>query len=192
MSLFKNKYRIESTRLKGWDYSAQGYYFVTICTRARVCCLGDVIDRDVHLSPIGEMVAEQWMKTQEVRKNVRMDEWIIMPNHLHGIIVIESAMPSVETFGSNVSSGERETFQRNVSTNPSRLKPNTIGSMLGQIKSNATKQIRAAGFSDFDWQERFWDEILWDEHGLNNVREYIRNNPAKWESDRENAPGLWM
>ncbi len=175
MSLFKNKYRIESARLKGWDYSAAGYYFVTICTRWRVCCLGDILDAEAHLSPIGEIVAEEWLKTQEVRKNVRMDEWIVMPNHVHGIIVIEYAIQNKKT-----------------DTNPSRLKPNTIGSMIGQIKSNATKRIRAAGFADFDWQERFWDEIIWDERGLNNVREYIRNNPAKWEQDRDNAPGLWM
>jgi len=138
MTLFKNKYRIESARLKGWDYSAQGYYFVTLCTRERVCCLGAVIDAEAHVSPIGEIVAEEWLKTEEVRKNMRMDEWIIMPNHLHGIVVIEYVInpPTVEV-------------------NPSRLKPNSIGSMMGQIKGNATKRIRAAGFADFDWQERF-------------------------------------
>lgn len=182
MTLFKNKYRIESARLNGWDYSAEGYYFVTVCTRARVCFLGDVIEAEMRLSPIGEIVAEEWLKTQEVRKNVRMDEWIVMPNHVHGIIVIEYALKSPDV----------ETSRWDVSTNPSRLKPNTIGSMIGQIKSNATKRIRAAGFVDFDWQERFWDEIIWDVRGLNNVRDYIRNNPAKWQDDRDNAPGLRM
>ncbi|MBI4672334.1 MAG: transposase [Chloroflexi bacterium] len=184
--MFKDKYRIESARLSGWDYSAAGFYFVTICTRGRVCCLGDVVETEAHLSPIGEIVAAEWMKAEEVRKNVQMDEWIIMPNHLHGIIVIKYAINKGDV------DPRGETFQRNVSTSPSRLKPNTIGSMIGQIKSNATKKIRAAGYPDFDWQERFWDEIIWDERGLNNVRQYIRDNPAKWESDRDNAPGLWM
>ena len=101
MTLFKHKYRIESTRLRGWDYSAAGYYFVTFCTHHREPCLGQIVDDDVLLSRNGEIVAEEWMKTEQIRSNVRMDEWIIMPNHIHGIIVIthpvETGCPSAPT-----------------------------------------------------------------------------------------------
>jgi len=88
MTLFKSKYRIESSRLKGWDYASAGWYFVTFCTRGRQSFLGNVMGDDVRLSPIGEIVAEEWQRTPHVRPNVELDEWIIMPDHVHGIIII--------------------------------------------------------------------------------------------------------
>ena len=117
MTLFKNKYRIESTRLRGWDYSAAGYYFVTFCTYHREPCLGHIVDDDVLLSRSGEIVAEEWNKTEQIRPNVRLDEWIIMPNHVHGIIVITH---HVETGRRPVSTHDEdnhvETGRRPVST----------------------------------------------------------------------------
>ncbi|MBI3740729.1 MAG: transposase [Chloroflexi bacterium] len=175
MTLFKNKYRIESTRLKGWDYSSPGLYFVTVCAQNRECFFGDVVNGEMDLSPIGDIVA---------------DEWIVMPNHIHGIIVITDA--PVQTAPRNTV----ETFRRNVSTtnatNPSRLKPRSIGAIIGQIKSICTKRIQAEGFKGFDWQKRFWDEIIWNERALNAVRTYIINNPANWEKDKDNPIGLRM
>ena len=94
MELFKNKYRIGSKRLKGWDYSGAGRYFVTICTGNRVCYFGDVADGKMKLSPIGEIVNDEWYKTEQVRQNVKLDEFVVMPNHLHGIIVITNAVLS--------------------------------------------------------------------------------------------------
>ena len=78
MTLYKNKYRIESTRLKDWDYSRDGYYFVTICTQDKKCFFGDVIDEKVRLSAIGEIVADEWQKTAQIRQNVSLDTWIII------------------------------------------------------------------------------------------------------------------
>ncbi len=97
MTLYKNKYRIESTRLKGWDYSRDGYYFVTICTQDKKYFFGDIVDEKVRLSAIGEMVADEWQKTAQIRKNVSLDTWIIMPNHVHGIVVINNDESPVET-----------------------------------------------------------------------------------------------
>ena len=198
MTLFKKKYRIESTRLKGWDYSSAGMYFVTICTRNRECLFGDVVNGEMHLSRIGEIVAEEWQNTPQVRPYVELDEWIVMPNHIHGIIVITDA---VETFRRNVSITQTfrrnvsitQTFHRNVSTtNPSRLKPRSIGSIIGQIKSICTKRISGEDFKGFNWQERFWDEIIWNERTLNAIRTYIINNPANWDKDKDNPAGLRM
>jgi putative transposase len=97
MTLYKDKYRAESARLKGWDYSVAGYYFVTICTRDRECWLGEVVDDVMRLSPVGKIVAEEWQKTAQIRKYVTLDEWVIMPNHLHGIVIISDEMPQQET-----------------------------------------------------------------------------------------------
>jgi putative transposase len=169
---FKDKYRVESTRLPGWDYSQPGWYFVTICTRDRHLFFGDVADGTVCLSPIGEIVAEEWQKTPQIRPNVELDEWVVMPNHVHGIIVITAAA-AVETPRRGVSTG-------------------SLGAIVGQIKSVCTKRIWAAGYTDFGWQSRFYDRIIRDEMALARTREYIRNNPLKWERDRNNPANVFM
>ena len=99
MSLFRNKYRIESARLKGYDYAEAGAYFVTVCTKGMQCWFGDVVNGEMQLSAIGNIVADEWMKTERIRANVTLDAWVIMPNHLHGIVVINEPASSVETHG---------------------------------------------------------------------------------------------
>ncbi len=141
----------------------------------------------VHFSPIGEIVAEEWQNTEQIRKDVSLDRWVLMPNHLHGIIVLRHWTPRsapLEMF--NRETAHRETPRRGVSTGGSRLTPNSLGSIIGQFKSICTKRIRAAGFVDFAWQSRFYDHIIRGEKALNGIREYIVNNPLKWELDQDN------
>ncbi len=88
MTLFKNKYRVESSRLPDWDYGQAGYYYVTICTKNREPFLGTIVQDDILLSPIGNIVAEEWLKTAVIRPNIELDAWIIMPNHVHLIVLI--------------------------------------------------------------------------------------------------------
>ncbi len=90
MPLFRNKYRIESARLRGWDYRSPGWYFVTICARARQCFFGEVADGQIWLSDIGVIVADEWQNTPRVRSYVELDAWVVMPNHIHGIIIINN------------------------------------------------------------------------------------------------------
>ncbi len=174
MTLFKNRYRIESARLPSWNYGGSGWYFITICTHKRLHFFGQIIDGTVHLSAMGEIVAEEWQKTSQIRPNVILDEWVIMPNHFHGIIGIHNQPPV-------------ETFRRNVSTNEPKLQPNSLGAIVGQFKSICTKRIRAAGFSEFGWQTRFYDRIIRDESELNRIHRYIRNNPSNWKADRHHS-----
>ncbi len=203
MSLFQNQYRIESTRLQGWDYSRAGMYFVTICTHDRAHFFGEISAGEMQLSPIGEIVAEEWQKTPQIRPNIELDAWVVMPNHLHGIVGITHQIPTVETARRAVSkrrdvsnSRDVETFRRNVSTAPNaptaRLHPNSLGSIIGQFKSVCTKRIWAAGFRDFAWQTRFYDHIIRDEKSLHKIREYIINNVGRWEQDRNNAANIYM
>jgi putative transposase len=184
MTLYKNRYRIETVRCSKWDYTSDGYYFITICTHNRQSFFGEIIDGEMQLSQIGEIIADEWQKTSQIRANVQLDAWVIMPNHMHGILIINN--PVVETFP------QVETFRWNVSTNNvPRLQSNSLGSIIGQFKSVCTKQIWIAGFTEFKWQTRFHDCIIRDEESLNRIREYIINNPAKWESDEhhpENFP----
>ncbi len=184
MTLYKNKYRIESPRCQSWDYTSNGYYFVTICTHNRQYFFGDVVKDKMQLSAVGEIVAEEWQKTAQLRSYIALDEWIVMPNHLHGIIIINNQplQPVIDM------------FRRNISTRmvKSRLKSKSLGSIIGQIKSVCTKRIWEAGFDDFDWQDRFYDHIIQNEESLHNIREYIINNPVKWELDKNNPANLYM
>ena len=94
---FKRKYRIVSARLRYWHYASPGWYFVTICTKNNEEFLGEIVYEEICLSDAGRIVSEEWMKTELIRSNIRLDEWIIMPNHMHGIIVIMERVKRVET-----------------------------------------------------------------------------------------------
>lgn len=183
MTLYQNKYRVESARHPHWDYTSNGYYFVTICTHNRQHFFGRVIAGKMQLSDIGKIVADEWQKTSQIRSNVKLDEWVVMPNHFHGIIIIDNPAQTfqnpAETFRRNVSNVNS---QFNQSTNKSRLKPDSLGSIIGQFKSVCTKQIRQQ-HPEFRWQTRFHDIIIRNEKSLHNIRRYIINNPAKWSAD---------
>lgn len=156
--LFRNRYRVPSTRLPGWDYSWPGVYAVTICVQGRDRCLGEVVGDDVGLSPYGAIVAEEWLAIPGMHRHVNLDEWIIMPDHLHGILIFEAREGPI--------------------TQPAE----SLGRVVGQFKQRATKRIRARRHPDFSWQERYFDQILRDEENLNRYRAYIRENPARWRS----------
>lgn len=191
MTLFKNKYRVESTRLPHWDYGQAGYYYVTICTKNRQPFFGTIVQDDILLSPIGNIVAEEWLKTAVIRPNIQLDAWIIMPNHVHLIVVIIYKIKS-----SNV-----ETPRRGVSTTTQRSQTlaaskkwvaNTLGSIIGQFKGKCTKRAWAEGYANFAWQPRFYDRIIRTEESLNKTHQYIAANPANWSNDRDNLAGLDM
>ena len=106
-----------------------------------------------------------------VRQHVELDEFVVMPNHLHGILVINE--------------GPKKTSHRDVSTK-TYLRSQSLGAIIGQFKSVCTKRIRGCGFSRFGWQARFYEHIIRDESSLGNIRQYIVDNPAKWELDDDN------
>lgn len=181
MSLFKNQYRIESARLKDWDYSRYGYYFVTICTKDKKHFLGDIIGDKLQLSEIGKIVVEEWQKTEKLRDYVELDEWVIMPNHLHGIAIIQNEN-KVETHGHtslhlNTPSGD--------AFNAS-LQRSNLSNVIRGFKSATFRKIHKKGFVNFAWQSRFYDHIIRNEKELLEIRGYILYNPLKWQLDEEN------
>jgi len=191
-NLFQNKYRIKSSRLEGYDYSREGAYFITICTKDKKCWFGGVVDGKIVLSNEGKIVNEEWQKTSEIRDNVDLDAYMIMPNHFHGIIVIQNN--TVETTRGVVSNKKNrgkikiETFQRNVSTG---TVANSLGSIVGQFKSKCTKRIQKHINSHFAWQPRFYDHIIRSHESLDKIRNYIYNNPVKWEFKWEYPDNMW-
>jgi REP element-mobilizing transposase RayT len=161
--LFKKRYRIPSPRRPGWDYRWAGAYSVTICTRERMRCLGDVVDGEVSLSPVGAVVAEEWLKIPRRQPRVILDEWIVMPDHMHGILIFQGSAPTDPIRNSKL------------------LRPQSLGAAIGGFKSEATKRIWwNLKRTDFAWQERFHDVILKTQEDLERMRAYIRGNPACW------------
>ena len=179
-------YRPESTRLPRWDYAGNGYYFVTICTRNKLPTLGEVADGRVVLSPAGSIVDEKWRKTAEVRPCVTLDEYTVMPNQVHGILIIHDRHPQERQ-------SDVETSRRDVSTSARpHLIAGSLGAIIGQFKSVATKRIRDRADPGFGWQPRFYDHIIRDNDEFHRIRQYIVENPVKWVIDRETLENLWM
>ena len=174
MSLFRNRYRIESIRLPNWDYASSAWYFVTICIHNRRCILGDVSDEDIHLTPQGEIAAEQWIKTLNLRSHLIADHFVIMPNHVHLVFGLNSANQAFtpNTFGP--------------------LKTRSLQSAMNGYKGAVTTACKRAGFTDFAWQSRFYEHIIRDEVSLQRIRNYVVSNPNHWAVDHDNPIGLWM
>ena len=176
-----NYHHRRSIRLKEYDYSQPGEYFVTICTYNHECTLGEIANGQMRLNEIGKIVQEEWLRTLNIRTGIELDVYVIMPNHIHGIIVIKEELPI-----SHVGTHSCASLQR---------KPRSLGSIIAGFKSAATKRINellhAPSFPV--WQRRFYDRVIRNENELNNIRNYIHNNVIQWaikRDDPDNIP-LW-
>jgi len=168
----------QSLRLKGYDYSQAGAYFVTLCIHDRACLLGEIKDEKMQINDIGRIVAEEWIKTAEMRKAIELDEYIIMPNHFHAILFITD----------DGGGDRRGDLQVAPTTSGNGPKPKSIGAIMAGFKSAAAKRINTlrgtAGVPV--WQRNYYEHIIRNDESLNRIRQYIINNPAQWAMDREN------
>jgi putative transposase len=172
-SLFRNRFRIPSTRLKSWDYRWAAAYYVTLCTRLRICWLGEIVKGEALLSPLGQVVAEEWRKIPRARPWVILDEWIIMPDHIHGILIFQNNLPKDEPAPTAVP----------------HLLAQSLGAVIGQSKAGSTKRIWwNMKQTRFAWQARYHDIILREPADLERARTYIRENPLRWMSKAEGNP----
>lgn len=182
MSLYKNKYRIESARLQSWDYSSPGYYFITVCTHNRLNLFGDIINNVMDLNEFGRIVLAEWHKSFDIRHELLHEDFVVMPNHFHGIVRI------VEASGRTSLLNSRNNPKSQQKKQSPRLPPKSISSFMAGIKSAITKRINkirnAPGAKVF--QQRFYDHIIRNEQELNDIRQYIKNNPENWHIDRFN------
>ena len=178
------KHHRRSIRLNGYDYSQPGSYFITICAQNRECLFGDISDKKTVLNDIGQMVELVWKKMPERFYNTKLDEYIIMPNHLHGIIVIQKVdlILNIEMPNDN--------YQVDVELQ--KCIP-TIGDIIGSFKSlSAMEYIRGvqkSGWKSFDkhlWQRNYYEHIIRNKNEFEKIRYYIRGNPSQWENDEEN------
>jgi len=197
--LFSNKYRIPTARLQNWNYANEAMYFVTICTQNRENYFGEiVIPANVEtqciasLQPteIGKIAHDEWFKTPELRHdmNLELGEFVVMPNHIHGIIII----------GANEYNTQRETQRRDAMHGVSTTETNNgnseyknqfapqsknLASIIRGYKSTVTTYARKNAI-EFDWQPRFHDHIIRSADDYHKISNYILNNPAKWQEDK--------
>lgn len=176
---FKGKYRIASSRLRGYDYGSNGLYFVTICTKEKIHYFGSIVKtRDcasnyLQETEIGRVANEYLLSIPEHYPFVILDEFIVMPNHLHAIIVINK--------------NEADTWKPNTFGIQSR----NLAAIIRGFKSSVKKYANDNNI-DFHWQSRFHDHIILNEKTLLAVRNYIKTNPQNWLRDKGNEQGLKM
>jgi REP element-mobilizing transposase RayT len=173
---FKNKFRIASARLKNWDYSSSGYYFVTVCVKNKKYLLGRVTGRRMCLSRIGRFIQRVWFEIPNHFNNVFLDEFVIIPNHVHGIVVIRPI-------------AKRRDVINHVSTNIFQsitpMNKHSLGEIIRWFKGRVSFEVNKLK-DDFSWQPRFYDHVIRNEKFLNEIRQYIRFNPLNWQKDDEN------
>ncbi|MFH1427014.1 MAG: transposase [Patescibacteria group bacterium] len=206
-------------RLKGYDYSQNGFYFITICTKNREHFFGKIINYEIHLSDMGNNAEKCWQEIPVHFPDVILDAHIIMPNHIHGIIIIENTNNDVGNKNDNDIVGNKNDNDIVGNKNDNDIVGNknfcslryntqswqtkwarTLSSIVRGLKigvknccgENNTIWNKNFCFQQFAWQKSYYDHIIRNEKSLDKIRRYIYNNPAKWELDRNNSENLWM
>lgn len=166
----------KSPRLKTWDYSSAGWYFVTICVKNRDYVFGDVKEGKMILNDLGRIAHECWQEIPNHFPRVEIDEFIIMPNHVHGIVVIENIGDSV---------GDRYIcpLQNPFADKDAKRNVMKLPTIIGTLKAAVTREHNQKEMNYFAWQRSFHDRIIRNEDELQNIQNYIISNPDNWRDD---------
>jgi putative transposase len=185
--------RRKQIRLKEYDYSRPGAYFVTICTQEKSNVFGDISGEEMRLNMVGHIAEQCWKEMPEHFGNIGLDQFVVMPNHVHGIIIIfdDPITDGKQTVGDgpvgatsrrpNTGAGRPRTYQ----------KP-TLGQMVAYFKYQSAKrinEIRGTPGTPF-WQRGYYDHIIRDEQSLTRIRDYIVQNPWRWGKDKEDSDAI--
>lgn len=191
--------RRRSVRLKGFDYAQSGAYFVTICVQGGECVLGEITaGGTMQLSAIGEIVDWVWHSLPNHRPHIRLDAWVIMPNHVHGILFLDDGLNGQgrgEAFGNTpqkiIKSSQPNASPLQPQTNavperPLGTKPNSLPAIIQNFKSITSRRInsfRKASGMRF-WQRNYWEHVIRNDQSLHAIRAYIIQNPTRWAEDQ--------
>jgi len=187
-----NTHHRRSIRLKGYDYSQAGLYFVTICAHNRACLFGDIYNGKMTLNAAGRMVENEWSKLPDRFSNIKLHEYTVMPNHFHAIL---------EIVGATLVVAQNDTVAQNdviapIIGQPQGIAPTgkTVGEMVGAFESITTVEyirgVKKHNWQPFDdkfWQRNYWEHIIRNENEYCRIAQYIIDNPAKWGNDKLNA-----
>ena len=181
-----NIHHRRSIRLKGYDYSQSGLYFITICVQNRECLFGKIINKEMILNEPGTMVENEWLKLRIRFPNIVLHEYIVMPNHFHAILV--GATLVVAHNDVDVQQQKRQPQGIAPTINP---KNKTVGDMVGAFQSIVVVEyirgVKTLGWQPFDgklWQRNYYEHIIRNEQSYQTIAEYILNNPSKWNDDK--------
>jgi len=168
-----------SIRLKGYDYSQAGAYFVTIVAYQRECLFGEVGDGEIVLNDYGLIVQKEWERSEEIRNEVELGIYVVMPNHLHGIVILKN--------DTVVGATGRSPLQQ-----PRGPEPKSLGALMAGFKSSVTKQINIIRDTPGHpvWQRNYYESIIRNEREMDRLHRYIEFNPSQWMDDNENPDNL--
>ncbi|MFH1196927.1 MAG: transposase [bacterium] len=187
MELYQKKYRIKSARLKEWDYSTAWWYYVTINTHNHIIWFGDIINDKMMLNEFGKIVDVCWNEIPTHYSTVELDYYQIMPNHIHGIIILNNP---AELKTNNSEQNQNSLNNQIVETPYKASLPPTLGDIVGKFKGAVTREIHKLRHKSFTWQPRFYDHIIRNEKELFHIRKYIEQNPLKWSIEKDNPENL--
>jgi len=179
---YKGKYRNESTRLQNWNYAWDAAYFITICTQNREHYFGEIQNGKMNISAAGSIAFVLWYEIKNHAKNIEFGEFVVMPNHVHGILILDGNDGTTDTVGTTHAlslpppSNDDKTIGNRRFQNQGK---NTISSIIGSYKSGVTKYCNRLDLP-FAWQTRFYDHIIRNEDAFHRISNYIMNNPSNW------------
>jgi putative transposase len=232
MTYDPEKHHRRSIRLKGYDYTQPGAYFITICTQGRECLFGEIIDGEMHLNEAGQIVVQTWQDLPNHISNVQLDAFVVMPNHVHGIIIITDHAggigagfkPARTTIGPGPTAGPGSVAGSGPTAGPGSVAgsgpttgPGSVAVVVGsgsvgsgsvgagsepaptrsshglpeivrQFKTFSARRINELRGTPGTpvWQRNYYEHIIRDEFSLSRIRQYIAENPARWDVDQEN------
>ncbi|WP_374402419.1 transposase [Flavobacterium sp.] len=181
MKKYNNKYRIESVRLKNWDYRNNGAYFITINTGNRKHFFGEIINSEMQLSPIGEYAQNFWMEIPKHFSFVELGNFVVMPNHTHGILIINN-VKSLHCYDMDKSLHCNDSTGNQYFSDISP-KSGSISTIVRSYKSVVSKHARLLN-PEFNWQPKFHDHIIRNSESFERIQNYIENNPSNWKEDK--------
>lgn len=164
-----------SIRLKGYNYSQPGAYFLTVCTYRHTLLFGKVRNGQMALNELGTIVFDSWLSIAKMRSNLSLDHFVVMPNHLHGIILIDET----EQMDMRLEESPYST------KTPGKLSSDSLGTIVGQFKGAVTKRAKTQSIPSASriWQRNYYEHIIRDEDSLNRIRAYVVENPSRWTED---------
>ena len=170
---FKSKYNPKSNRNHNWDYSINGQYFITICVRNKIPYFGDVIDSRMILNEYGNIAHEIWAQIPKQFLWAEIDEFVVMPNHIHGIIKIRNSSKIVKTNRGGATGVNNPMIQK------------SLAKVIRWYKGRVSYEIHKS-LPSFAWQPKYHDVIISTQEELRHKQKYIKDNPKKWERDKTN------
>ncbi|WP_073584188.1 transposase [Flavobacterium cucumis] len=192
---FQNKYRIPAARLQIWDYSNNGAYFITICTQNRHHFFGQIQNQKMQLSEIGKLAEKFWCEIPNHFPMVQLGNFVVMPNHVHGVLIIDNSQTSVET---RLIASDNHNVNNNIvetrliaslqggtggfSGDKNPMLCNSISKIIRWYKGRCSFECRQIN-PNFAWQSRFHDHIIRNSKSFDTIQNYIEQNPLKWKED---------